>query len=111
MTFPLIDPLLIVIVRIGKDIRILERDPTKTGWDLIVDDIASGQIDNDIVAIMLCSSERGRCDVLPDIMADVHEQLRLNGNGCPSRLRDLIDEHVGLNEADKLDARAGLVEA
>ena len=77
----------------------------------LVADIATGQLEcvTRIIEISLDVPDCGRWrDVTEDVIRDVHNRLWTRSDPCPVHLVDLIDEHVGVSEAAKLDYRAGV---
>ena len=70
----------------------------------VVQDIASGQIEN-VVRVLEVFEDEGSCrDVTEDIAREVCEAIEDQRDGCPSILRDWIDEWCGVSTADRLDA-------
>ena len=94
--------------RIGR--TFIECDRDRSSHAQVVGDIAAGEIERPLVVLEVIEAENACRDVTEDIAREVHERLRRQGSGCPARLRDFIDRYVGLSEADRLDAGAGVLE-
>ena len=94
--------------RIGR--AFIECDRDRSSAAQVVADIAAGEIERPLTVLEVIEAEKSCRDVTEDIARDVHALLSRQGHGCPPRLRDFIDAHMGLSEADRLDAGAGLLE-
>jgi hypothetical protein len=110
-TLPAPSPLYFVECDFGRIGRaFIECDRDRSSLDQVVADIAAGQIERPLVVLEVIEAEKSCRDVTEDVARDVYALLARQGHGCPPRLRDFIDQHVGLSEADRLDAGAGLLE-
>jgi hypothetical protein len=94
--------------RIGR--AFIECDRDRTSHAHVVAGIAAGEIERPLTVLEVIEAENACRDVTEDVARDVHALLLRQGHGCPARLRDFIDQHVGLSEADRLDAGAGVLE-
>ena len=94
--------------RIGR--AFIECDRDKSSSAQVVADIAAGDIERPLTVLEVIEAEYSCRDVTEDIAREVYAALARQGHGCPPRLRDFIDQHVGLSEADRLNAEAGVLE-
>ena len=85
----------------------IETDPFKNSLAGVVEDIATGQVEDVIRVLEVIPDEKSCRDVTEDVARRVSDYLENKGEGCPDWLRNWIDEHVDAGEADRLDYKAG----
>lgn len=84
-----------------------ETDPADTSRAQVIKDILSGEIGTPVQVIQCCAAEHICDDITESVAREVYAALQDGGVPCPPRLRDWLDNELGVSAADHLDISTG----